>query len=97
VIKFNLDVFDIGWGAPPTSKPVKVALVMNVVCAVVTKSSAVSLSSLPALAVRERVAIKPSGPLVLKENGSAAAGATSSAAVATMRVAKLMTGFIGSS
>jgi len=58
--------------APPTSKPVKVALVITVVV-VVAKSSAVSVSSLPALAVRERVAIRPSGLPVLKENGSATA------------------------
>src|SRR6516164_9375418 len=36
---------------------------------VVTKSSAVSVSSLPVLAVRERVAIWPSGVPVLKKNG----------------------------
>src|SRR5579883_461116 len=38
---------------------------------VVTKSSAVSVSSLPVLAVRERVAIWPSGLPVLKKNGIA--------------------------
>jgi len=38
----------------------KVALLMLVAC-VVTKSSAVSVSSLPALATRESVAIFPSG------------------------------------
>ena len=52
---------------PPTSNPVKVALVI-VAGAVVTKSSAVSVSSLPGLAVRERVAILPSGSPVLKKN-----------------------------
>jgi hypothetical protein len=37
---------------------------------VVTKSSAVSVSSLPVLAVRDRVAIWPSGLPVLKKNGT---------------------------
>jgi hypothetical protein len=39
----------------------------------VTKSSAVSVSSLPALAVRDRVAIFPSGLPVLKKKGASAA------------------------
>jgi hypothetical protein len=41
--------------------------------AVVAKSSAVSVSSLPGLAVRESVAIFPSGSPVLKKNVSALA------------------------
>src|SRR5215469_14735782 len=46
----------------------KVALLI-VVSDWVTKSSAVSVSSLPGLATRERVAIRPSGLPVLKEKG----------------------------
>src|SRR5579872_1747998 len=59
--------------APPTSKPVNVALVIEV-GAVVTKSSAVSVSSFPGLAVRERVAILPSGLPVLKKKVLALTG-----------------------
>src|SRR5579864_8409942 len=51
----------------------KVALLRMVAC-VVTKSSAVSVSSLPALATRESVAISPSGLPVLKVKESAKAG-----------------------
>ena len=61
----------LAWVAPPTSNPVNVALVIVVDGAVVTKSSAVSVSSLPVLAVRERVALRPSGLPVLKKNDSA--------------------------
>jgi hypothetical protein len=46
-----------------------------VVGAVVTKSSAVSVYNLPALATRESVAIRPSGSPVLKKNGIVAAAA----------------------
>jgi hypothetical protein len=49
---------------------------------VVTKSSAVSVSSLLGLAGRESVAIRPSGFPVLKVNVSAAAGAVSRTAMA---------------
>src|SRR5580704_1929660 len=82
--------------APPTSKPVKVPLVISVVGAVVTKSSAVSVSNLPTLAVRDSVAIKPSGLPVLKTNGAAVAGAAKSAVVAR-RLAQQMDFFISSS
>jgi hypothetical protein len=56
--------------APPTNKPVNVTLVITVFPAVVTKSSAVSVSSLPRLAVRERVAMRPSGFPVLNNNAN---------------------------
>jgi hypothetical protein len=60
--------------APPTMRPVKVALSISVAW-VVTKSSAVSVSSLPGLAVRDSVAIFPSGSPVLKKNGCSVAAA----------------------
>jgi len=61
----------------------KVALLMLVAC-VVTKSSAVSVSSLPALATRESVAINPSGEPVLKLKESAAAGIAMKSAMHTV-------------
>jgi hypothetical protein len=77
---------------------VNVALVIVVDGAVVTKSSAVSVSSLPGLAVRERVAILPSGLPVLKKNTSARAGGVASPRARsaikgtpeTVRIAKLL-------
>src|SRR6516162_6049038 len=62
--------------APPTSNPVNLASVISV-SVVVTKSSAVSVSSFPVLAVRDSVAIRPSGFPVLKKNGVGAAAAGS--------------------
>jgi hypothetical protein len=52
-------------GTPPVINPVNVALVIRVVGAVVTKSSADSIWELGA---RAAVAIRPSGLPVLKEN-----------------------------
>src|SRR5260370_22033383 len=62
----------------------KVALLGMVAC-VVTKSSAVSVSSLPGLATRESVAISPSGLPVLKLKESATAGIA--VKIATLSVA----------
>src|SRR5713101_1328750 len=60
--------------APPVSRPVNVALVIEV-GPVRTKSSADSISNLPALSGRDAVAIFPSGSPVLKKNGVAVTGA----------------------
>src|SRR5215475_1169944 len=57
----------------PVIKPVNVALVI-VVGPVRTKSSADSISNLPALSGRVAVAILPSGLPVLKKNGVAPTG-----------------------
>src|SRR5215470_15266370 len=57
-------------GSGVTTRPTKVASVINVVAPGVMKSSAVSVSSLPGLAVRDNVAINPSGLPVLKRNGA---------------------------
>src|SRR5689334_9137817 len=65
-------------GAPVGSKPVNVALVMFV-GAVRTKSSADSISILPADPGREAVAILPSGFHVLQKKVPADAGAASRA------------------
>jgi hypothetical protein len=51
------------------------------------KSSAVSVSSLPELAVRESVAIFPSGLPMLKKNASAAAGVAGSKPINTAGIA----------
>src|SRR5437867_12077840 len=59
--------------APPLSSPVNVALVIEV-GPVMTKSSADSISNLPALSGRDAVAIFPSVLPVLKKNDVAAAG-----------------------
>ena len=62
-------------GFAPVNKPVKVAFVIAV-GDVRMKSSADSISNLPAVSGRVALAIKLVGPPVLKENGSAAAGNT---------------------
>src|SRR3954447_7025185 len=62
--------------APTGSRPVKVAWLMTTAC-VTTRSSAVSVWSLPVLAGRARVATFPSGLPVEKANGLAGAWAAS--------------------
>src|SRR6516162_9472900 len=59
--------------APPVSRPVKVAPVIEV-WAIRGKSSPVSISNFPLLSGRAAVAILPSGLPVLNVNSSAAAG-----------------------
>jgi hypothetical protein len=68
VTKLDFDVLHIGRSGAADQQVGEVALVMEVVVAVVTKSSAVSVCSFPALAIRETVAIRPSGFPVLKKN-----------------------------
>ena len=61
--------------APVGSSPTKVAWLIRVWFDTM-KSSAVSVSTCPALGRRDKVPINPSGLPVLKKNGAATAGPT---------------------